>query len=189
MAEPTAPGKRPSMDRSSVVFGATVFAASLGEDATSGAASIPPRADGRLSSGSKTGHLIFIEQPMSSWNYLDRDGAIQLHLSLHVTNESNTDAVIVSRVQVRLAGWKFLLSKDPWQDCMMVDVGEQRLMPGYVVASLLPRTTTVVRIIHHYKSERPKPKQPIKCLLRITDQHRRFHSVRLTVPAMIRPEA
>src|ERR1700746_2669913 len=109
----------------------------------------------RLSSGTKTGHLIFIEQPMSSWNYLDRDGAIQLHLSLHVTNESNTDAVIVSRVQVRLAGWKFLLSKDPWQDCMMVDVGKQRLMPGYVAASLLPRTTTVVRIIHHYKSERP----------------------------------
>ena len=42
---------------------------------------------------------------------------------------------------------------------------------------------------HHYESERPKPKQPIKCLLRITDQHRRFPSVRLTVPAMIRPEA
>ena len=143
----------------------------------------------RLSSGSKTGHLIFIEQPMSSWNYLDRDGATQLHLSLHVTNESNTDAVIVSRVQVRLAGWKFLLSKDPWQDCMMVDVGKQRLTLGYVGDPLPPRTTTAVRIIHHYKSERPKPKQPIKCLLRITDQHRRFPSVRLTVPAMIRPEA
>jgi hypothetical protein len=134
-------------------------------------------------------HLIFIEQPQSWWDYLDGDGAIQLHLSLHVTNESNTDAVIVSRVQVRLAGWKFLLSKDPWQDCMMVDVGKQRLTLGYVGDPLPPRTTTAVRIIHHYKSERPKPKQPIKCLLRITDQHRRFHSVRLTVPAMIQPEA
>ena len=131
--------------------------------------------------------LIFIEQPGSWWAYLD--GAIQLHLSLHVTNESNTDAVIVSRVQVRLAGWKFLLSKDPWQDCMMVDVGKQRLTLGYVGDPLPPRTTTAVRIIHHYESERPKPKQPIKCLLRITDQHRRFHSVRLTVPAMIRPQA
>ena len=73
---------------------------------------------------------------MSSWNYLDRDGAIQLHLSLHVTNESNTDAVIVSRVQVRLAGWKFLLSKDPWQDCMMVDVGKQRLTLGELSRNL-----------------------------------------------------
>ena len=53
---------------------------------------------------------------MSSWNYLDRDGAIRLHLLLHVTNENNTDAVIVSRAQVRLAGWKFLFNKNPWQD-------------------------------------------------------------------------
>jgi hypothetical protein len=135
--------------------------------------------------------LIIIEQPRSSWDYLDGDGAIRLHLLLHVTNENNTDIVIVSRTQVRVrrAGWKFLFSKDPWQDCMMVDVGEQRLMPGYVAASLLPRTTTVVRIIHHYKSERPEPKQPIKCLLRITDQRRRFHSVHLTVPANVRDPA
>ena len=177
MAEPTAPGKRPSMIETLLSW-LPRFLLPLWE-----------RMLRQLPRGSRSGHLIFIEQPMSAWNYLDGDGAIQLHLLLHVTNESNTDAVIVSRAQVRLrrAGWKFLLSKDPWQDCMMVDVGKQRLTLGYVGDPLPPRTTTAVRIIHHYKSERPKPKQPIKCLLRITDQHRRFHSVRLTVPAMIQP--
>ena len=189
MAEPTAQGKRLSMIENLVPwlprFLLPLWERSLRREPQ---ASHQEQTE-RLSSGSKTGHLIFIEQPMSSWNYLDRDGAIQLHLLLQVTNESNTDAVIVSRVQVRVrrAGWKFLFNKNPWQDCMMVDVGKQRLTLGYVGDPLPPRITTAVRIIHHYKSERPKPKQPIKCLLRITDQHRRFHSVRLTVPAMIRP--
>jgi len=108
----------------------------------------------------KRSHLIFIEQPMSSWAYLN-EGAIQLHLLLHVTNDSNTDAVIISRLQVRLAGWKFLFRKDPWQDCMMVDIGEERLMPMSVGPPLPPRTTTAFRIIHHHKSERPEPIQPI----------------------------
>ena len=179
MAEPTAPWKRPSMIETLLSW-LPRFLLPLWE-----------RMLRQLPRGSRSGHLIFIEQPMSAWNYLDGDGAIRLHLLLNVTNENNTDIVIVSRTQVRVrrAGWKFLFSKDPWQGCMMVDVGEQRLMPGYVGASLLPRTTTVVRIIHHYKSERPEPKQPIKCLFRITDQRRRLHSVHLTVPAMIRPEA
>jgi hypothetical protein len=47
-------------------------------------------------------HLIFIEQPQSWWDYLDGDGAIRLHLLLNVTNENNTDIVIVSRTQVRV---------------------------------------------------------------------------------------
>src|SRR5260370_26751500 len=56
----------------------------------------------RMPKRSRRGRLIFVEQPMSLWDYLDRDGAIRLHLLLHVTNESNTDAVIVSRAQVRV---------------------------------------------------------------------------------------
>jgi hypothetical protein len=129
--------------------------------------------------------LIFIEQPMSSWAYLDGEGAIQLHLLMQVTNESKTDALVVSRVQVRLqrAVLKSLFRKDPWQDCMLVDVGEERLTPGFIVRPLLARTTTVFRIIHHYKSERPEPNQPIKCRLRVTDQHGRVHPKRLIVPS------
>src|SRR5262249_8826641 len=131
-----------------------------------------------LPNRSRATRLIFIEQPWTSWAY--SDGAIQLHLLLNVTNESDTDALLVSRVQVqvRLAGWKFL----QWQDCMLVDIGGRRLMPGLVGRRLPPRTTTAVRIIHPYKSERPKPGQPIKCRLRITDHHGRLHSTLLTVP-------
>ena len=131
------------------------------------------------------GHLIFIEQPMTSWAYLDSEDAIQLHLLVQVTNESNADALVVSRVQARLqrAGLKSLFSKEPWQDCMLVDIGEERLTPGFIVRPLLARTTTVVRIIHHYKSERPKPKQPIKCQLMVTDQHGQLHRKRLSVPS------
>jgi hypothetical protein len=129
--------------------------------------------------GSRATRLIFIEQPWTSWAY--GDDAIQLHLLLNVTNESDTDALLVSRVQVqvRLTGWKFL----QWQDCMLVDIGGRRLMPGFVGRRLPPRTTTAIRIIHPYKSERPKPGQPIKCRLRVTDQQGRLHSKRLTVPS------
>ena len=181
MAEPTAQGKRLSMIETPLSWLPRILLPLWERMLRREPQASHQEQTERLSSGSKTGHLIFIEQPMSSWNYLD--GAIQLHLLLHVTNESNTDAVIVSRAQVRLAGWQFLLSKDPWQDCMMVDVGKQRLTLGYVGDPLPPRTTTAVRIIHHYKSGRPEPNQPVKCLLRITDQHGRSHSVRLTVPA------
>ena len=125
--------------------------------------------------------LIFIEQPGSGWTYLN--GAIQLRLWLHVTNDSNK-VLIVSRAQVRLlrAWWKFLSSKNPWQDCMVVDIGEHRLMPGFVGVPLPAHTTAVLIIHHHYKSDRPEPNYPIKCHLRITDQHGRLHYVRLTVP-------
>src|SRR5262249_25705621 len=124
--------------------------------------------------------LIFIQQPWSSWDYLDSDRRTQPHLWLHVTNESNTDAVIVSRAQVRVrrAGW---FSKDPWQDCTMVDIGDQRLMPMNVGARLPARTTTLARITHFYRGERPEPKQPIKCRLRITDQHGQLHYAGLTL--------
>jgi hypothetical protein len=55
--------------------------------------------------------LIFVEQPLSSWAYLGETtgGGIQLHVLVHVTNDSNTDGVIISRVQVRRAGWSFVL--------------------------------------------------------------------------------
>ena len=123
--------------------------------------------------------LIFIEQPGSWWAYLD--GAIQLHLLLNVTNESETDVLIVSRVQVRLAGWTFLFSK--WQDCMGVEIDEERLALGYVGIPLPARTTTLFRIMHRYESERPKPNQSIKCRLRVADEHGRLHYARLTVPS------
>jgi hypothetical protein len=117
---------------------------------------------------------------MSWWTYRDGDRTIQLRLMLHGTNDSSTDALIVSRVQVRRAGW---FSKEPWQDCIGVEIGNNRLTPMFVGVPLPALTTTVFRIIHHYKSERPEPKQPIKCSLRVTDQHGRFHYARLTVPS------
>jgi len=141
----------------------------------------PNRSRPTQANRSRPGRLIFVEQPMCWWAYLDGERAIQLHLLLNVTNASDTDALLVSRVQVqvRLTGWKFL----QWQDCMLVDIGGRRLMPGFVGRRLPPRTTTAVRIIHPYKSERPKPGQPIKCRLRITDQHGLLHRKRLIVPS------
>jgi len=142
---------------------------------------VPPVLQAFLPKRSRV-RLIFIKQPGSGWTYLNE--AIQLHLWLHVTNDSNTDVLIVSRTQVRVlrAGWKFLFSKDPWQDCMIVDIGDQRLIPGFVGVLLPARTTAVFTIRHHYRSERPEPHRPIKCRLRITDQFGRLHHVRLTVP-------
>jgi hypothetical protein len=69
---------------------------------------------------------------------------------------------------------------------MMIDIGRDRLIPGGVTPPLPPRTTTVLRIIHHHKSDRPEPNQPIKLLLKVTDQHRRFHFARLSVPSSTR---
>src|SRR5262249_11401365 len=108
--------------------------------------------------------LIFIQQPGSGWTYIN--GAIQLRLWLHITNDSNT-VLIISRTQVRVLRG-FLSSKDPWQDCMVVDIGDKRLVPGFVGVPLPAQTTAVFSVHHPYKSERPKPSHPIKCHLRIT---------------------
>jgi hypothetical protein len=78
----------------------------------------------RAEERSRAAHLIFIEQPASWWDYLDDQGETRLRIFLKVTNQSNTDAVIVSRIQVRLAGWKFRFSKNPWQDCMGAEIGD-----------------------------------------------------------------
>jgi|SRR6516164_322643 hypothetical protein len=133
----------------------------------------------------RAARLIFIEQPGSSWDYLDDRGESRLHIFLQVTNPNNTDVLIVSRVQVRLlqTGWKFLFPKGGWQDCY-VEVGDNLLTTPMFVGRPLPaRTTTVFRIIHHYKSERPEPNQSIKCRLRVTDQFGQLHYARLTVPS------
>jgi hypothetical protein len=145
----------------------------------------PNRSRTTQANKSRAPRLIFIEQPGSSWDYLDDRGEGRLQIFLYVTNESNTDALIVSRVQVRLlrAGWKFLFLKGGWQDCTYVEVGDNRLTPMFVGIPLPARTTTVVRIIHHYKKSEPEPKRSIKCRLRITDQHGRLHYARLTVPS------
>src|SRR5262245_931214 len=90
---------------------------------------LPKALDWLFPKRSRAGHLIFVEQPMCWWTYLEGERAIQLHLMLHGTNNSDTDTLIVSRVQVRRTGWKFLLSK--WQDCnMTVEIGG-KLRPCY----------------------------------------------------------
>jgi hypothetical protein len=131
-------------------------------------------------------HLVFIEQPHCWWTYLNEPsgGGIHLHLLLQVTNNGTAD-LIVSRTQIRRTRWSdYLAPIDPWQDCiMLVELGGQRSIPGIVLGpSLPPRTAAVMRILHHHKSERPTLKQPVDVLLRITDQHHRFHYASLKVP-------
>jgi hypothetical protein len=129
--------------------------------------------------------LIFVEQPETWWSFIDapNGGTIQLHVVVLVTNLSKTDGVIVSRVQVRLAGRRFALRKDPWQDCAIVDVGDKRLIPMSVGPYLAPRTSRVLRIIHHHSAKRPPPQQrSLEFLLRITDQIKHFHFCPLNVP-------
>jgi hypothetical protein len=126
--------------------------------------------------------LIFIEQPLSSWVDEPTLTGIQLHLLVHVTNDSSTDGVILSRIQVQRTGWKFAFRKDPWQDCMMVDIGDDRLMPMTVGPILQPGATAVMRILHHHKANQPEPKQSVKFRLKVTDQRRRLHYTYLTVP-------
>ncbi len=127
--------------------------------------------------------LVFIEQPGSGWASLNEPvGGIQLHVLLHVTNESDTKGLKMSRRQIRLTGWRFLFRKDPWQDCMMVDVDGIRSLSFVVDPSLPPGATTVMSILHHHRGKQPNPKQPIKFRLRVTDQHKQRHFTRLTVP-------
>jgi hypothetical protein len=126
-------------------------------------------------------HLVFIEQPHCWWTSLNEPsgGEIQLHLLLQVTNDGTAD-LIVSRTQ--MTGWSdYLAPIGPWQDCRSVELGGQRTDIDHG-PSLPPRTTAVMSIRHHHKSERPTLKQPVDFLLRITDQHHRFHYVRLKVP-------
>jgi hypothetical protein len=130
--------------------------------------------------------LIFIQQPMSGWRYLDDvgGGVIEIVLLLHGTNDSNTDGVIVSLVQIRRRSKSPFRKREPWQDCTRVDIGgEEPLMPMWVVPPIAPRSTVVFRIMHHQKSERPKQKKPIRLVLKVTDQRGRLHLARLTVPA------
>jgi len=127
-------------------------------------------------------HLLFVEQAGCWWAYLDEPSGIQLHFALCVTNASKADGLIICRVQVQRTGWRFLLHKDPWQDCGIVDVGKERLFPMFVGPLLSPKATAIMRILHHHKSPQPKPKRPIKFRLRVTDQRGRVHATRLTVP-------
>ena len=131
-----------------------------------------------LSARSRAIHLIFVEQPGNFWTYLDDEGAIQLHLMLYVTNDSKV-IVFVIRVQIRRIGW---LRRYPWQDCMLVEIGGKRQVPQIIDPPLMSQTTLSFRILHQYKGKRPRQSQPIKCLLRITDQFGWLHYARLTVP-------
>jgi hypothetical protein len=129
--------------------------------------------------------LLFVEQPETWWSFVDapNGGTIQLHVVVLVTNQSKTDGVIVSRVQVRLAGRRFALRKDPWQDCGIVDVGDKRIIPMSVGPYLAPRTSSVVRIIHHHSAKKPLAQRSLKFQLRVIDLTKHFYFFLLNVPA------
>jgi hypothetical protein len=46
--------------------------------------------------------LVFIEQPGGFWDYVEKDGVLQLHAVMHVANK-NSEATIISRPPAMLA--------------------------------------------------------------------------------------
>jgi hypothetical protein len=117
--------------------------------------------------------MLFIEQP-GSWSYVEKDGVLQLHAVLHVTNQKSEDA-IVTRAQLCLPRFP---RKRAWQDCFQLQVGDDLSVPGMIGARLPARTVSVVIVRHIHRVAQPRSRSLI-FLFEFCDQWRRRHRTRL----------
>jgi hypothetical protein len=117
--------------------------------------------------------LVFIEQPGGSWDYVEKDGVLQLHGVLHVTNK-NSDAVIISRPQLCLP---YVARKRIWQQCFQLYVGDDLFVPG-MGGAIPPKTFSVVVVKHIHRVTKPRSRS-IVFLFDFRDQWKRRHRTRL----------
>jgi len=129
--------------------------------------------------------LIFIEQG-GRWSYIQPPGggAIQVQSLLHVTNEREDEAIIITRVRLRRAGLWHWLRRSDWRDCARAEFGDQLFLPMLVGPPLPARTTTVMRILHAHRAARPNPGKAVMFVLEVWDQRRKRHRTRLTCEPM-----
>jgi hypothetical protein len=112
--------------------------------------------------------LVFIEQPGGFWGYVEKDGVLQLHAVLHVTNK-DCDAVIISRPQLCLPSFA---RRRVWQQCFQFYVGDDLYVPGMVGATLEPKTLSVVVVKHIHRAAKPRSRS-IVFLFDFRDQWKR----------------
>jgi hypothetical protein len=118
--------------------------------------------------------VLFIEQPGGFWSYVEKDGVLQLHEVLHVTNQKSED-VIVTRAQLCLPRFG---RKRAWQDCFQLEVGDHLSVPGMIGARLPAQTVSVVVVRHIHRVAQPRSRSLI-FLFEFRDQWRRPHRTRL----------
>jgi hypothetical protein len=119
--------------------------------------------------------LVFIEQPGGFWDYVEKDGVLQLHAVLHVAN-NNCDGVIISRPQLCLPAFA---RKRIWQQCFQFYVGDDLFAPGMVVgAGFPPKTLSVMVVKHIHRVNQPRSRA-IVFLFDFRDQWKRRHCTRL----------
>jgi hypothetical protein len=118
--------------------------------------------------------LVFIEQPGGFWDYVEKDGVLQLHAVLHVAN-NNCDGVIISRPQLCLPAFA---RKRIWQQCFQFYIGDDLFVPGMVGATFPPKTLSVVVVKHIHRVEKPRSRAMV-FLFDFRDQWKRRHRTRL----------
>jgi hypothetical protein len=118
--------------------------------------------------------LVFIEQPGGFWDYVEKDGVLQLQAVLHVTN-INTYALTISRPHLCLPS---LTSRPVWQQCFQLYVDDDLYEPGTVGPTLLPRTLYAVVVKHFHRVAKPRSRSVV-FLFEFCDQWRRRHRTRL----------
>jgi hypothetical protein len=118
--------------------------------------------------------LVFIEQPGGFWDYVEKDGVLQLHAVLHVTNK-DCHAVIISRPQLCLPSFA---GRRGWQQCFQFYVGDDLYVPGMVGATLEPRTLSAVVVKHIHRVAKPRSRSVV-FLFEFRDQWKRRHRTRL----------
>jgi len=128
----------------------------------------------RLIKESMKRKLVFIEQPGGFWDYVGKDGVLQLHAILHVTNQ-NSDAVIISRPQLCLPSFA---RRRVWLQCFQLYVGDDLYVPGMVGATLEPRTLSLVVVKHIHRVAKPRSRSVV-FLFEFRDQWKRRHRTRL----------
>lgn len=120
--------------------------------------------------------LVFIEQPGAFWDYVEKDGVLQLHAVLHVTNK-NSHAVIISRPQLCLPSFA---GRHVWQQCFQFYVGDEVYVPAMVGATLEPRTVSPVVVKHIHRAAKPRSRSVV-FLFEFRDQWKRRHRTRLHI--------
>jgi hypothetical protein len=118
--------------------------------------------------------VLFIEQPGGLWSYVDKDGVLQLHSVLHVTNQKDEDAIVT---RARLCLPRFA-GKRAWQDCFQLQVGDDLSILGMIGARFPARTVSMVIVRHIHRVAQPRSRSLI-FLFEFRDQWRHRHRTRL----------
>jgi hypothetical protein len=130
--------------------------------------------------GKRRWKLVFVERSFSGWisGQLAGKWMVNLRSELTVTNPSDTDGVVVVRVQIGRAG---LALARTLRDCHFCDIAGERvstLSPGVLLS---PRTTATMQITHPFEVDPPPPDRTKALSFRVIarDQLNRRHIKRI----------